>query len=149
MEHFENAEQILDFAIEREEEAAQSYRQLAEQSERAELRRLFEEFAQEEIIHREKLLLVKSQKLLLPSQDKLFDLRVHDYTVELPPEYAGSYQQALLLAIRKEKAARRLYQDLAGRADDMNLCALLLALADEEGKHQRQFEEYYDIYFLR
>jgi rubrerythrin len=149
MEQFESAEQILDFAIAREEEAAEGYRRLAKQSEYADLRRLFEEFAQEEVIHREKLLLVKTQKLLLPVQDRLVDLRIKDYTVEGIPGHEGDYQQALLLAIRKGKAARKLYQDLAEYTDDDQLRTLLLALSEEEAKHQQQFEKYYDTYFLK
>jgi rubrerythrin len=149
MEQFESAEQILDFAIAREEEAAEGYRRLAQQSEYADLRRLFEEFAQEEVIHREKLMLVKTQKLLLPAQDRLVDLRIKDYTTEGTPGHEGDYQQALLFAIRKEKAARKLYQDLAEYTDDDQLRSLLLALSEEEGKHQRQFEKYYDTYFLK
>lgn len=149
MEQFESAEHILDFAIAREEEAAEGYRQLAQQSEHAELRRLFEEFAQEEVVHREKLMLVKTQKLLLPSQDHLFDLRVKDYTAEGIPGHEGDYQQALLFAIRKEKAARKLYRDLAECTDNEQLHTLFLALSEEEGKHQQQFERYYDTYFLK
>ena len=149
MEHFESVEQILDFAIVREEEAARKYRELAEQAEQVELRRLFEEFAQEEVIHREKLRLVKAQKLLLPSQDRLIDLRLKHYVVDVHPEHERGFQQALLSAIRKEKAARALYQDLAEYVDgDSEVRTLLLALAAEEGKHQQQFEKYYDTYFL-
>ena len=148
MESVQTIDDILDFAISREEEAAEFYRTLAEQAEASEMRHIFEEFAREEVIHREKLLLVKQQKLLLPAEDQLLDLRISQYDVKVPPEYEHDYQQALLLAIRKEKAARRLYEELADRTKESEVYPVLLALAEEEAKHQNYFEKQYDTYFL-
>jgi rubrerythrin len=148
METFQTVDEILDFAITREEEAAQFYRALAEQTETVGMREMFEEFAREEVIHREKLLLVKEQKLLLPAKDRLLDLRVSRYDVKIAPEQEHDYQQALLLAIRKEKAARILYEDLADRTQETNAHTILVALAHEEAKHQHYFEKQYDTYFL-
>ena len=148
METFQTVDEILDFAITREEEAAQFYRALAKQTDAIGMREMFEEFAREEVIHREKLLLVKEQKLLLPAKDKLLDLRVSRYDVEIAPEQEHDYQQALLLAIRKEKAARILYEDLAERTQETNAHTVLVALAQEEAKHQHYFEKQYDNYFL-
>jgi rubrerythrin len=148
MKTFQTVDEILDFAISREEEASQFYRTLAERSDAVEMREMFEEFAREEVIHREKLLLVKEQKLLLPARDELLDLRISRYDVKIAPEQEHDYQQALLLAIRKEKAARRLYEDLVERTQETNVHAVLVALAQEEAKHQHYFEKQYDNYFL-
>jgi rubrerythrin len=46
--------------------------------------------------------------------------------------------------MKKEKAAFRLYSDLAGLADDAQLRNTFLFLAQEEAKHKLRFEIEYD-----
>ena len=46
--------------------------------------------------------------------------------------------------MKKEKAAFRLYQDLAGLVQDEKIKALFLSLAQEEAKHKLRFEVEYD-----
>ena len=58
------------------------------------------------------------------------------------------YQKALIIAMKKEKAAFRLYSDLAGRVDDAGIRDLLLGLAQEEAKHKLRFEVEYDDFVL-
>jgi rubrerythrin len=77
------------------------------------------------------------------------DLRISDYVVASAPGPDISYQDALILAMKKEKAAFRLYNDLAGLADDEGLRDLFLALAQEEAKHKLRFEVEYDERFLK
>lgn len=59
MEKFSSVEEILDFAIEREIEANKFYTELAERMERPEMRKVFEDFAKEELGHKTKLEAVK------------------------------------------------------------------------------------------
>ena len=59
------------------------------------------------------------------------------------------YQQALLLAMKKEKAAFKLYSALADRAPNAQLKDVFLGLAQEESKHKLRFEIEYDEYVLR
>ena len=54
------------------------------------------------------------------------------------------YQQALILAMNKEKAAFRMYTDLAAAAPEEGLRNTFLALAQEEAKHKLRFEIEYD-----
>jgi rubrerythrin len=54
-------------------------------------------------------------------------------------------QQLLQMAIEKEKAAFRLYADLAGKVDDENSRETLLTMAEEEVKHKMRFEHEYDV----
>ena len=56
---FSNAEEILDFAIEREEQAAKMYSKLANTVERPGIRQAFREFAAEEGRHKARLMKVK------------------------------------------------------------------------------------------
>lgn len=144
-----NAEQILEFAIEREQEAADFYRDLAARSSSGVMRDVFEQFAAEEDRHREKLRAVKSGDRGLGSSTRIRDLSIADYLVEQKPYPEMTYQDALVLAMQKEKAAFKLYTELAGLAEDPALKDLFLGLAQEEAKHKLRFELEYDENVLR
>ena len=58
------------------------------------------------------------------------------------------YQQALILAMKKEKKAFKLYLDLAASCGDDNLEQIFLALAQEEAKHKLRFEIEYDDFVM-
>jgi rubrerythrin len=145
---FNSVDEILDFAIRKEEEAAEMYTDLAGKVDRAHMRRLFEDFAREELGHKEKLLQVKEGKLLLLAEEKVMDLKIAEYLEDVEPSAVGDYAQALTLAMKEEKAAFRMYTELAEAADDENVRTMLLGLAQEEAKHKLRFEIEYDEYVL-
>jgi rubrerythrin len=144
MKPFGSVDEILDFAIGKEEEAAQLYTSLAGRSKKSWMRQVFEEFASEELGHKAKLLAIKQDKLLLPAAEKVMDLKLADYVMDVEASPDLDYQDALVLAMKEEKAAFRLYSDLAAATDDETLRATLLALAQEEAKHKLRFEVEYD-----
>ncbi|UCH86999.1 MAG: ferritin family protein [Dehalococcoidia bacterium] len=148
MKAFGSADEILDFAIGKEEEAAQLYTRLGRQTEKSWMRQVFEEFANEERGHKAKLEAVKEGKLLLPAAEKVMDLKIADYVVDVEPSPDLDYQDALIVAMKAEKAAFKLYNDLAAATDDEALRATLLALAQEEAKHKLRFEIEYDEHIL-
>ena len=144
----DSVEEILDFAIREEEQARDFYRDLAARMETKPMREAFEEFAREEEGHREKLLAVKQGKILRPSATKVQDLKIADYLVEGPVGADFDYQQALVVAMKKEKAAFRLYSDLAERTSDPALRLTFRSLAQEEARHKLRFEVEYDEHVL-
>ena len=54
------------------------------------------------------------------------------------------YQQALIVAMKQEKAAYKLYSDLAAKVTFEGLRNTFLMLAQEEAKHKLHFEVEYD-----
>lgn len=148
MKHFSSVDEILNFAIEKEEEAAAFYRELAGRMEWPQMSKTFEEFAREEDGHKAKLLGVKKGKLLMKAAAKVTDLKIGDYLVDVEPSGDLDYQNALILAMKREKAAFKLYTNLAAATDDSNLKALFLNLAQEEAKHKLRFELEYDEHIL-
>ncbi|MGQ9572264.1 MAG: ferritin family protein [Dehalococcoidia bacterium] len=148
MKPFASVDEILDFAIGKEEEAAQLYTSLARQTRKPWMRQVFEEFASEEAGHKQKLLAIKEGKLLLPAAEKVMDLKIGDYLKDVEPSLDLDYQEALIFAMKEEKAAFKLYSDLAAATDDEALRATLLALAQEEAKHKLRFEIEYDEQIL-
>lgn len=143
MQEFNTIDEILDFAIREEEAAYGFYTDLAAEMDRQAMKKIFLEFAEEEKGHKEKLLAIKQGELLMkPSQD-VADLKISDYLVEAPKGEL-TYQDALAVAMKKEKAAFRLYTNLADQAQDEGIQQTLLALAQEEAKHKLRFEIEYD-----
>ena len=69
--------------------------------------------------------------------------------VENIPSPDMSYADALVVAMKKEKAAFKLYADLAERTSDENLRKLFNNLALEESKHKLRFELEYDEVILK
>ena len=145
----ESVDEILDFAIKNEEEAAKFYTDLSIKMERPLMRKIFLDFAEEEKGHKEKLLAIKSGKQLATSAEKVMTLDIADYLVEVEPNPRLNYQGALILAMNQEKSAFKLYSDLAGSTDDENLKSILLMLAQEEAKHKLRFEIEYDENVLK
>ena len=141
---FDSVDEILDYAIEREQEAADFYSGLADKMEHRHMKSVFLGFSAEEQGHRAKLLVVKAGQQVVASDQKIQDLKIGDYLVDIELRTDLSYQEALILAMKAEKVAFRLYNDLATVADDSRTKSLFLGLAQEEAKHKLRFEIEYD-----
>jgi len=137
-------EGIINFAIEREEEAYRFYMDLAERVSIPAMIGVFREFAREEQGHKAKLQGIKGGKVAISSDKQIRDLKLSDYTVDVDPDAELDYQHALILAMKKEKAAFKLYTDLASSVSDENLREIFKMLAQEEAKHKLRFEIEYD-----
>jgi rubrerythrin len=148
MKEWRSVDEILDFAIEREQEAADFYNDLAARMARAHMRDVFIQFAGEEMGHKAKLQMIKRGDLAMRPRQEVPDLKIGDYLVTVEPNEAMDYQGALLVAMKKEKAAFKLYTDLAASTTDDQIRELFLTLAQEEAKHKLRFELEYDEYIL-
>jgi rubrerythrin len=146
---FDSVDSVLDFAIKNEQAASDFYTDLASKMDKPQMKKVFEGFAAEERGHKAKLEAVKKNEKTKLSQDKVLDLKIGDYLVEQKPSASMDFQSALILAMKQEKAAFRLYSDLAASADDAETRELFLGLAQEEAKHKLRFEVEYDEDFLR
>lgn len=148
MERFSSVDEILDFAIAREIEANKFYTELAERMENPAMRKVLEDFAKEELGHKMRLEAVKRDEFVIEEED-VGILGIADYVVDVEPQPDMSYADALVLAMKKEKAAYRLYMDLAAVAEAEELTEMFLLLAQEEAKHKLRFEIEYDDSFLK
>ena len=149
MKEFKNVEDILDFAMNSEQEAVDFYNELATHAKNEDMKQVFEEFAQEEIGHKAKIRKIKEEGTYELSKDKIKDMRIGDYMVNVDPTPDMTYQDALVLAMNKEKAAFRLYMDLSQKTENAEMKELFLSLAREESKHKLRFELEYDENVLR
>ena len=92
---------------------------------------------------------VKGGKQLLSSAARVSDLKIGDYLIDVVPSTNMTYQHALILAMKAEKTAFRLYMDLAASSADAGMQALFESLAVEEAKHKLRFEVEYDDNVLK
>ena len=141
---FASIDEILDYAISREEEAAALYNDLADLASRPGMREVFLECAQEEDGHRRHLESIKAGELPALTVHQVQDLGIAEHLVEREPTAAMTYAEGLVVAIKAEQAAQELYTGLAEAADDPNLAAVFASLAGEEAKHKHRFELEYE-----
>ncbi len=144
MDKFSSVDEVLDFAIQREQESVEFYTDLAGRVSRPQMKEVFLQFADEERNHKAKLQTVKQGKTLIPAEANVTDLKIADYVVEVEVKEQMDYQEALIVAMKKEKAAYKLYSKLAALAEDEGLQQTFRALAQEEAKHKLRFEVEYD-----
>jgi len=143
-----SVDEVLAFAIDREIEAHQLYIDLAARTQNPVMRKVFEDFAKEELGHKAKLEAMKESKVILPAE-KVTDLKIADYTADVEQGQDMDYQDILIMAMKKEKASFRLYTYLAEVVEKQAQRKLFLSLAQEEAKHKLRFEIEYDDVVLK
>ena len=141
-------DEVLDYAIDQEQQAADFYASFAARAEKAGMKKLLLEFAEEEKHHKERLLAAKTGERKLTPEKQVLDLKVSDYLVEVDASDNISFQDALIVAMKKERAAFKLYSDMAERVPDSNLRQVFVGLAKEEAKHKLFFETEYEEHVL-
>ena len=149
MKEFKDADSILVFAIEQEQKAVDFYTGLAREAHSDEMKQVFIEFAGEEIKHKQRLTKIREEGVFTMPTDKVADLKIADYVVEVKASGRLTYEEALVVAMKREKAAFKLYTSLAERAPSEQLREIFLSLAMEESRHKLRFEVEYDDYVLR
>ena len=141
---FASIDEILDYAISKEEEAAALYTELAGKVDRPGMRDAFLEFAREEEGHKRHLESIKAGELPALTVHQVQGLGIAEHLAEPVPTANMTYAESLAFVIKAEQAAHELYTGLAEKTDDPNLAAVFSALAGEEAKHKRRFELEYD-----
>jgi rubrerythrin len=124
-------DEILDYAIDQEQQAADFYASLAARAEKADMKKMLLEFEEEEKRHKERLLAVKTGERKLTPEKEVLDLKISDYLVEVDASDNISYQDALIVAMKRERAAFQLYSDMAEKVPDTNLKQVFVGLAKE------------------
>ena len=148
MDTFESVDAVLDFAIAREQESVDFYGSLAVQAENPVLKNTLLSFARVEQQHKTMLIAAKDGARSISSADKVVDMKIADYLVDVEPGPDMSLQDAVIVAIKREQAAMELYEDLVHQVDDTALRELFAKLAHEEGTHKLSFESLYEKQFM-
>jgi len=149
MKEFDSIEEVLEFAIKNEQQAADFYDNLAANSTDGVMKNTFLQYAKEEKGHKARLEKIKAGGTYSLKSGSVTDLKIGDYLVASKVSDEMSYQDALILAMKREKAAYKLYMKLSEMAADLELEIIFRDLAIEEAKHKLKFETEYDEVVLR
>ena len=145
---FKNLEDIIDFAISKEREAADFYRSVSEQENFSGKKEMFLEFAAEEGKHEALLKDLKSGKAG-PTLDGykfkwITDIKRSDYVDEIEYQPGMAYNEILMLACKREEAALKLYNECLANADNDDAKKVFKMLCQEEAKHKLALETMLD-----
>lgn len=136
--------EVIDFAIKREEEAVAFYHELQKIALFAEKKSFLKELETMERGHIALLEQIRKGEIKKTEIPEIQDIHISDYIVESKPTKQMSYQDILIIAMKREEKSLKLYTSLAERSPDPDRKNLFQKIASEEAKHKRYFEEIYD-----
>jgi rubrerythrin len=147
---FKTLDDILDFAIAKEIEAEQFYLSLCEEEILSGNRETFQDFAREEHKHITLLESLQAGGVVEGVEEYQFkwikDIKRSDLVLDIEYQKGMHYRDILMLAIKREEKALKLYNDLLARADTANSTKVFKILCQEEAKHKLALESMYDDY---
>jgi len=143
---YRNLQEVLDFAIEKEKEAEAFYRTWAAVVGTPGVVALFAELAATEHGHVEMLSRITPDDLVKGTSTEVSDLKLSELLIDVEASPGMSFQEAMIVAMKREESAAALYDELAGLGGETE--SLFQALAAEERKHKRLLESEYDEHVL-
>jgi rubrerythrin len=142
----------IDFAVSREREAVEFYAGLQASAhfhaQRIMLKEL-ESMEQGHILALEELRRKGVDHLRSNPRKEAVNLRISEYLVESSPEASLTYQDILIIAMKREERSHALYSDLAKEFVGTELETVLKRIAAEESEHKFRFERLYDEEVLK
>ncbi|OGD19867.1 MAG: hypothetical protein A2W03_08245 [Candidatus Aminicenantes bacterium RBG_16_63_16] len=145
---FSTFNDVIVFAIRREEEAAKTYGDLFEVAKEESARKLLLDLQDEEKNHKKILQGLTEAKAGGTAGKDVRDLKISDYLVAEPLDTAMNFQDLLIFAAKKEKTAAELYRDLAKEAKTEKLKRLFEYLEKQEKAHKLRLELEYEKHIL-
>jgi rubrerythrin len=144
----ESFEDIIAFAIEREEEAIDTYGSMAEKAKSPGIKELLLELQGEERNHKKLLQNITKEKIESLKTKEVLDLKISDYLVEEPSSPEMNFQDLLILAAKKEQRSVDLYTDLGNKSGEEELKKLFEFLVMQEKAHKLKLEKEYETHVL-
>jgi len=148
---FESIGEIIEFAKEKEEEAANFYEMVSKQEVFSGSLALLEGFAKEERKHYGMLDNIGKNKEALANYTFkwITDLKRSDFMVDIVYEKGMTYPDLLRLAMKREEKSLKLYNEMAQYTDEKGYLKVFKILAQEEAKHKNALEMMYDDFMAR
>lgn len=136
--------EILDFAVAREREAVEFYRDLQTQAKFAAQIELLKELELMELGHIKVIENIRKQGVQDSQIPKVQNLKISEYLSVDADELDLSYQNILIKAMKREEASQKLYHEMSRRFADGEIATLFRKLAADEAGHKLIFERLYD-----
>jgi rubrerythrin len=135
---------VVNFAIDKEEKAMDFYQKCADRAKNTGIKQFFQEMVEEEKRHRDMLKELNPVGLEGIKLDKVEDLRISDYLLDVRFKEDITYQEALTLAMKREEKAHAFYSSWQNKCMHEKTAKVFELLAREEMKHKRRIETLYD-----
>ncbi|MFX0016191.1 MAG: ferritin family protein [Promethearchaeota archaeon] len=141
-------EEIIKFAIDKEEEAYNLYFSVAKTTNSSTVKKLMEELANDELGHK-KLLedLQDAEELLDYDINQVVDLKLSDHLIAHEIDENSDFQSVLTFAMKEEKAAYDLYFRMSKAATTDKHVKIFQKLGQMELTHKNKLESLYDDMF--
>ena len=150
---FENLEDIVDFAIEKEKEAAEFYETAAKEASMSGVKDMLLEFADQERNHQKMLENIEDEGVRknLENYDWKWikDIKRSDYMVDMTFQPGMAYNEILAIAMKREEKALALYNQLLDQAKTEGQKKVFKLLCQEEAKHKQFLETRYDDFMAK
>jgi len=137
-------EEIISFAREKEKESIQFYEGLARKIENPVLKETILSMADQERKHEKLLRNLTPKNLQALLGPGLPDMKISNYLLDVEPSNDMSYQELLIIAMKREEKSYALYADLEVRAADDAMRKLFNLLKGEELRHKATLEKEYE-----
>ena len=135
---------VVDFAIQKEEKAMQFYQECADRAKNPGIKEFFREMVVEEQGHRDMLKSLDSLNLDNVKLQKVENLKISDYPVEVTFSESVSYQDALIIAMKKEEKAMAFYGGWKDKCMSEKASKLFQLLEMKKKSTKRKLEKLYD-----
>jgi len=132
----------LDFAIAKEQEAEAFYKEWSAKAKQPAVQALFAELAGIEHGHMEILSKITPEEMVGSADADVTKLALSDLLVDVRASPNLTLQEAMIVAMKREEGAVKLYTRLAEMNGEAK--SLFEALAKEEGRHKAKLETEYD-----
>lgn len=147
---FKTLDDILDYAISKEKEAQAFYLEISSEESLSGNRQLFLDFSKEEEKHVTLLEKLKAGGVVEGVESYEFkwvkDIKRSDLVLDIEYQKGMHYRDILMLAIKREEKALKLYNDLLAQAETADGQKVFKILCQEEAKHKLALESMYDDY---
>ncbi|HPU23327.1 MAG TPA: ferritin family protein [Candidatus Kapabacteria bacterium] len=140
--------EIIEFAINKEIEAIEFHKKLQNIAKLQSSKAFLKELEEMEVSHKN----ILQNYLDNPSEISLIEqptnLQISDFMDDVEAESDITFQQILIIAMKREERAMSLYQQLAAQVEG-EARNVFIRLSQEEAKHKLQLETIYDEEILK
>ncbi|MCB5224341.1 MAG: ferritin family protein [Candidatus Cloacimonadaceae bacterium] len=136
--------EILDFAVQREQEAVQFYHDLQKDANFASQTEMLKELEDMELGHIEVIEGIRRQGVTQADIPTVPNLRISEYITADVEDLDLSYPNILIRAMKREENSFKLYSEMSQKFPDGEISLLFRKLASDEAKHKLLFERLYD-----
>ena len=144
-------DEIMEFAIAKEEQAIDFYTKAGTIMKRPRLQEMLSDLADQERGHKRRLEKLRSgEEGDIPRHivGEIPDLQIADVTETTEITADSDYQDLLTVAMKREEKAHNLYTLLASNSTESGLRKLFELLAQDEARHKLALEKEYDEHVL-